>query len=361
MIVLFKLDLLAQCANYLSFGSHFGEEDMFPFASRLSSATLMLVRLMESLGIDVRKRFRELGVDYELLHEPSARIPDEVVIQLWDTLIKQCSDPCIGLKSADFWHPTALHALGFAWMASATLKEAFGRAVRYNQFITQNQQYVFEETASDFRFTIIESEDPFVFPHEFYDAHMSFAKTMCDEVYGPGFSFLRVDMRRPEPSCAEQFRGRFKAPIVFGAESNTLYLSKDVVLKELPTANADLARINEEVVRNYLDQVGQGALSRQVKTRLIEQMPSGRVSQDTIASALHMSARTLQRRLQEEGTSYKQVLTETRQELATRYMTRSDSQVSEVAYLLGFSEVGNFTRAFKRWTGVAPSEYRSMH
>jgi AraC-like DNA-binding protein len=358
---LFKLDLLVQSANHLSLGSHFGEEDMFPVASRLSSATLMLVRLMESLGIDVRKRFRELGADYELLHDPNARIPDDVVIQLWNTLVQQSGDPCVGLKSADFWHPTSIHALGFAWMASSTLKEAFERVVRYGQFITQNQRYVFDETASCFRFTIFESEEPFVFPHELYDAQMSFVKTMCDEIYGPGFSFLRIDMRRPEPSCAEQFRGRFKAPIVFGADSNTLYFSKEVVLKELPTANADLARINEEVVRNYLEQVGQGALSRQVKARLIEQMPSGRVSQDTVASALHMSSRTLQRRLQEEGTSYKQLLAETRHELATRYMTRSDSQVSEVAYLLGFSEVGNFTRAFKRWTGVAPSEYRSMH
>jgi len=334
---------------------------MFPVASRLSSATLMLVRLMESLGIDVRKRFRELGVDYELLHEPSARIPDEVVIQLWDTLVKESGDPCIGLKSADFWHPTSMHALGFAWMASTTLKEAFERVVRYNHFITQNQKFVFDETASYFRFTIHESEAPFVFPQEFYDASMSFAKTMCDESYGPGFSFLRVDMRRPEPSCVDMFRGRFKAPIVFGAESNTLYLSKEVALKALSTANADLARVNEEIVSVYLEQIEHGTVSKQVRARLIEQLPSGNVSQESIASALYMSTRTLQRKLQEEGTSYKELLTETRHELAMRYISTSNSPVGEVAYLLGFSEVGNFTRAFKRWTGMAPTEYRSRH
>lgn len=334
---------------------------MFPGASRLSSAILMLVRLMESLGIDARKHFKEMGVDYELLHEPSARIPDEVVIQLWGTLVEESGDPCIGLKVADFWHPTSLHALGFAWLASSTLKEAFERIVRYNQFITQNQMYEFDETASHFRFTIYESVEPFVFPQEFYDAGMSYVKTLCDEAYGPEFSFLRVDMRRPEPGCVDMFRGRFKAPIVFGADTNTLYLSKEVALKELPTANADLARVNEEIVAAYLEQIEQGTVSKQVRTRLVEQLPSGNVSQESIAASLYMSTRTLQRKLQEEDTSYKELLTETRHELAMRYMSASNSQVSEVAYLLGFSEVGNFTRAFKRWTGMAPTEFRSRH
>lgn len=311
--------------------------------------------------MDVRKQFRDLGADYELLHEPSARIPDEVVIQLWETLVEKSGDPCIGLRTADFWHPTSLHALGFSWMASATLKEAFERAVRYNHFITQNQRFEFDETASCFRFTFNESEAPFIFPREFYDAGMSFVKTMCDESYGPEFTFLRVDMRRPEPSCSDQFRGRFKAPIVFGAESNTLYFSKEIILKSLPTANADLARVNEEIVAAYLEQIDQGTVSKQVRMRLIEQLSSGHVSQDSIASSLFMSTRTLQRKLQEEGTSYKELLSETRHELAMRYMSSSSSPISEVAYLLGFSEVGNFTRAFKRWTGMAPTEYRSRH
>jgi AraC-like DNA-binding protein len=129
----------------------------------------------------------------------------------------------------------------------------------------------------------------------------------------------------------------------------------------LPTANTDLARVNEEIVASYLEQIEHGTVSKRVRTRLIEQLPSGHVSQESIASSLFMSTRTLQRKLQEENTSYKELLTETRHELAMRYMASSSSPVSEVAYLLGFSEVGNFTRAFKRWTGMAPTEFRSRH
>jgi len=331
---------------------------MLPGASRLSSAILVLVRLMESQGIDVRARFDELGIDYQLLHEPNARFPDEAVISLWETLAGKSQDPCIGLSASDFWHPTSFHALGFAWMASATLKEAFERLVRYNGFITANQTFRFVETESHFRFIINESEPPFVFPNIFYDAAVSFVMTLCEEAYGKEFSFLRVDMKRPEPSCAEQFRDRFRAPVVFSAENNILYLSKEIALSPLSTANAELARINEGVVDNYLKHVQQGALSRQVMNRLIEQLPSGKASQESVASSLFMSPRTLQRRLHEEGISYKQLLTETRTELARQYLGTSDAPVSEIAYLLGFSEVGNFTRAFRRWTGMAPSEYR---
>jgi AraC-like DNA-binding protein len=330
-------------------------------ATTLSSLVLVLVKAMESYGLDVPAHFRGLGLDFDLLQDPGARFPDEAIIQLWGMLIRESRDPCIGLRMAEFWHPTTLHALGFAWMASGTLQEAFERLVRYNRFLSHNQDYEFRETGKDFRFILHRAREPYDFPDEDYDASFSVLMTLCQEIYGEDFAPLRVDLVRQAPDCAERFRERFSAPVVFGAEHNVFYMGREAVLKPLPAANAELARVNEEVVCSYLEQAGQGALSRRVKTRLVEQLPSGRVSQESIASALHMSARTLQRRLQEEGASYKQLLTETRQELATRYMTQSSSQVSEVAYLLGFSEVGNFTRAFKRWTGVAPSEYRSTH
>jgi len=334
---------------------------MLPGASRLSSAILVLVRLMESLDIDMRLKFSELGLDYEQLHDSDARFPDEAVIQLWQMLLDKTNDQCAGLRVSDFWHPTSFHALGYAWMASHNLKEAFERLVRYNHFISVNQRFEFSETSSDYRFTFHESEPPYTFPAIFYDAGMSFLKRLCDETYGPGFSFLRVDLKRQEPECAHKFRGRFKAPVVFSAPGNTVYMSKKIVLKPLSTANADLARINEEVVDAYINDIQQGSLSKKVMSRLIERLPSGHVTQEEVAASLFMSARTLQRKLHDEQTSYKALLNETRIELAKRYMASSRSQVSEVAYLLGFSETGNFTRAFKRWTGMLPSEYRARH
>ena len=109
----------------------------------------------------------------------------------------------------------------------------------------------------------------------------------------------------------------------------------------------------------YLRRHQSANVSMVVRSKLTEQLPSGRATQGSIASAVHMSTRSLQRRLREEGTSYRELLEETRRELATQYMRQSNLSVNEITYLLGFSEPANFTRAFRRWTGRSPTQYRA--
>jgi AraC-like DNA-binding protein len=95
-----------------------------------------------------------------------------------------------------------------------------------------------------------------------------------------------------------------------------------------------------------------------VRVRLLDSLSSGEVEETEAARALNMSRRTLQRRLAEEGTSFTEVLDETRRQVALRYVGNSRMPLKEVCYLVGFSEPSNFTRAFRRWTGKAPSDYR---
>ena len=96
----------------------------------------------------------------------------------------------------------------------------------------------------------------------------------------------------------------------------------------------------------------------QVRRQLTAQLSSGMANQESIANELHMSLRTLQRKLESEGTTFKRLLEETRKGLAIQYMAESHHSVNEITYLLGFSEASNFSRAFKRWTGQSPSAYR---
>ena len=119
-------------------------------------------------------------------------------------------------------------------------------------------------------------------------------------------------------------------------------------------------RANERVITKYLAQFERGSVKLQVEAKLLEQLPSGHTSQESIAKALHLSSRSLQRKLKEEGTTYKQLLEDTRRELAAQYVKESELSVGEITFLLGFSEPANFSRAFKRWTGVSPSAYRFL-
>jgi AraC-like DNA-binding protein len=96
-----------------------------------------------------------------------------------------------------------------------------------------------------------------------------------------------------------------------------------------------------------------------LKTRILDALPSGSPTEEAIARTLAMSQRTLQRRLAREGTSFGGVLDTTRRDLAFHHLANPARQVSEIAYLLGFAEAASFNRAFRRWTGVTPSEYRA--
>jgi AraC-like DNA-binding protein len=108
----------------------------------------------------------------------------------------------------------------------------------------------------------------------------------------------------------------------------------------------------------YLAELDQDHITQKVKAIIIDHLPSGNVTDEGVARALHMSSRKLQRQLQSAGTTFNTLLNEIRQDLAKQYVRDQDISMTEIAFLLGFSESSAFSRAFKRWTGVSPSAYR---
>ena len=97
-----------------------------------------------------------------------------------------------------------------------------------------------------------------------------------------------------------------------------------------------------------------------MQSRLIQRLPAGELDQNAVARSLNISLRSMQRKLKEEGTSFRRLVDETRRQLAEQYLKDSTLVVSEIAYLLGFAEVSSFSRAFRRWTGHAPRAARSQ-
>jgi AraC-like DNA-binding protein len=118
------------------------------------------------------------------------------------------------------------------------------------------------------------------------------------------------------------------------------------------------AHANERVIGDYLAELRGTGVAVRVRSRLIDELPSGGVNEIQVAAAQHMSRRTLQRKLRDEGTSYARELDGVRRELAERFIRDRSLTLSEITYLLGFAEISSFSRSFKRWTGIAPSAYR---
>ncbi len=329
---------------------------MFP--STISSWALLVAKALESYGCDCDAVFKRAGLDPKKLRDPNARYPASGMLKLWRLAVETTDDPCFGLSVARFWHPTSLHALGYSWMASGTLKEALERTVRYFQVLTTAGRVRLEEEPEAYLLTL-EPRNSLALPaDEAIDAAMATLVFMCRTSYGEQFRPLRVAMRRTLPLCGGKFAAFFQAPIDYASANNGLYLGKHELNVRLPTANAELARANDRIVMSYLARMNDGNVSMQVKTQIVDQLPSGGLNERTIAGALNLSLRTLQRKLNELGTSYKALLDEARRDLASGYIQDPSYSISEITYLLGFSEPSNFSRAFKRWYGESPSQYR---
>jgi AraC-like DNA-binding protein len=178
---------------------------------------------------------------------------------------------------------------------------------------------------------------------------------------GPQFAPRAVYLQdRSSLDCGE-LAAYFGCPVSAGSQPGVylgLVVSRTDAESALPTANAELAQANDRVVQSYLARLDGASIRVRVQSLLVDLLPGGAVQEDLVASRLALSVRTLQRRLREEGTSFKSVLDETRRELAGRYLADPDYSIGEITFLLGFSEASNFTRAFRRWYGRPPAAMR---
>ncbi len=328
--------------------------------SSISSWALLVAKALEAEGQDSKALFRRAGLDPAKLKDPDARYPVEGMCRLWRLAAQVTGDPYFGLKAAGFWHPTTMNALGYSWMASDSLRDALTRMTRYGRLVTTVAEMKLEEFDDHFTFRIRPLIARSKVPNEAVDTALATFVNMCRMSYGDDFHPLRVVTQRPEFDHPTRYLEYFCAPVEFSAPDNVLYFSKESLEAHLPTANPRLARINDRVITEYLAQFDKGSTAMRVRAKLIDLLSAGNVTQQDVAGSLHMSLRTLQRKLRGENTSYKDLLDETRRELANQYLRQACLSVSEVTYLLGFSEPSNFTRAFKRWTGRTPSEFRTV-
>ena len=327
--------------------------------SAITSWARLIWEALPSYGIDADAVFAEVGIDPSALEDPNGRYPVTSMVRLWRLAVARSGDPCFGLTAAAQWHPTTWHGLGFAWLASETLEDALGRLERYSAIFSTAADIRLEERPEDFRLTVGAhkgSQDEMM--DVITDAFVSIVVHMCGAICGPDFRPLRVELVHEGSGCRQKRREVFGAPIQYGARENALYFAKAVARKPLASANAELAHANERVVADYLAEFEKAAIVWQVRTLLIKHMSSGEINMGRVAELLNLSRRTLQRRLEDEGTSFKTILDDTRRELAQRLIRDRAMTLGEISYLLGFSETSSFSRACRRWTGVSPSQLR---
>ncbi|WP_163338153.1 AraC family transcriptional regulator [Desulfopila sp. IMCC35008] len=329
------------------------------YLTKLASAQLPIWNVLEFYGQDAEEIFRCAHLDPALMHQQGARCALHKINLLWREAAKRIPDPCFGLRVADNWHPSNFGALGYAMLVSKSLRITLERLIRFHQVISDSPFGRLEEDKhrGTLNLTLTFGPDTGAPPSR-EDAALAWIMSVLRVNYQKELSPASVDIVHSKPVCSGRYYEFFRSHIVFNSEFSTLRLPLELVDKSLPGDNEELADFGEQMMIRYVDSLDRHTLKTKVKKRIAEHLPSGNATLENVASELAFSTRTLQRMLQQENSSFLQLLNETRKDLAIGYVNNKNLDLTEVAFLLGFAELSTFSRSFKRWTGLSPSHFR---
>lgn len=318
-----------------------------------------IVKALEMDGLDCRVLFKQLGLDFDALDDPDARFPQDSMTRLWQRAVELSGNPAIGLNMGKVVRPASFHVVGYALMSSRTLVEGFQRLVRYQRIIAESADLSFRLLDDGYGLILTVHGDHIPPTRQSAEASMACALAMSNWLTGRILHPVKVLFQGAEPTDLAPYQQVFAAPLQFGAPYDALIFERTDMEAPLPTANAAMALLHDRFAGEYLARFSESRVTHKARQVLCRLLPQGEPKREVVAQRLHLSQRTLQRRLQEEGTSFQSLLDDTRRELAEQYLTQPAMTLLEIAYLLGFADPSNFFRAFRRWFDTTPGEYRA--
>lgn len=333
-----------------------------PPESHTSSAAWLqgVLAMFEAEGIDVPELLRDAGFDPETLHGQNARVPVDEITVLWQLAVKRTGRPTLGLDHALATTHSKLGTVGHVMAASSTLDEALQRVVRYIGAISDATAFSLHTEPRGTWIAIDHTGGTLPIPRQRVEYALLTVLVQCRWLARRALCPLRAEFVYPAPGDDSLHREAFGCEVRFDAGANRILISSADMAMALPTHHPDLLGIQESLLDNQLDLLGQTTTSTLVCAEITRRLHAGEPRRQDVASALGLAEHTLRRRLQEEAVSYQALLDRTRRELAQQYLADARHTLTAVADLLGFADSSNFFRACKRWFGVPPAQYRAQ-
>jgi len=309
---------------------------------------------LQRRGHDAAAYTRQLGISE---NEPLAYILAASYIQALHEAAERLGDPDIGLHVGERIEARHLGVQGYAVMSCATAEEALGRALRYETLVdTVNRVRL---SIDGLEAALVWDTVPGLRSRIFSELDLTSWVVFSRLSTGYALPFLRAEFSHAEPADTREHRRILQCPLVFGALTEKLVFPAAVLQVKMPKPDPTMRRMMDEYGERLLINAAASADPiDQARAHISRQLAHAAPMIEDVARALELTVRTLQRKLAERGLTFSGLVDGVRRELAERYLRDPAIQISEVAFLLGYSEQSAFQRAFKRWTGDAPGGYR---
>lgn len=327
--------------------------------TNLARLPLLILDYAKRHGMNTRALMRSAAISENSLNEPDSRVPFAGLVRLWRAVIEQSSDPLLGLHIGCELQATQLGIVGYAMSYSETLQQAFERLSRYGRIISEALTFDVIETSGGTRLTLKNDPALLALRHPIEGqaaAILTIGRQITDQPLVPE----AVHLPTARPADASGYREIFRCKLRFDQPQAALLFSEQQLALPIVAADSTLSGYLEELAGNKL------AALRAPEDRFIDairrvlwaELSAGKPDLERTGAKLGISSRTLQRRLRDMGLTYSGVLEELRRELSTNLLVASDLAIADVAFLLGYSEPSAFQRAFRRWQGVSPRQFK---
>jgi AraC-like DNA-binding protein len=322
-----------------------------------------LVRLaykgLANLGVDADEVLRRSGLDPAELYQANLRTKFSGQPRFWKAAVELSGDPCIGLHLGEEMPIYKGQILEYLFLSSQTFGDGLRRVLNYQRLISDALHGQVTETPSPC-LTSYFSE------HQHATSHLAEAMVLglikgFQAVTDGTFKPEKIVFNHPPNTDIAEYQRIFQCPVEFNAKSFQLFFPASMLSYRSLYAEPELLNLHIQAADQHLAVLQQQDLITEVRSQLGALLESGETTLANVANRLGVTPRHLRHQLDLAGTSFQRLLNDYRHRLARRLLSQTDEGISEIVYLTGFSEPSTFYRAFRRWEGTTPIEYRQQH
>jgi AraC-like DNA-binding protein len=316
-----------------------------------------LVDAAESLGVDPDRMLAAAGLTRAALQDRTARLPDEKKIALWDWVEARTDDPHLGLhvgEKASFGRWGLVESL---FMAAETVEAGIEHSLRFMEVMADGKRLSLSRVGGEARYTYTSEHAATRGHRHIIESDMVYILRLMRHAISATFTPEAVWFSHEQGGQRAEYERLLGPEVRFEEPANAVVFDADWLEEPLQTGDPRLeAPLEVEAARALSEREAADSFAERVEA-LVRLDPAD-VTLPDVSDRLHVSPRTLQRRLTDENTSFRAIVDDVRREYALRYLRESGLPMSEISYRLGYSEPSAFFRAVKRWTGTTAQAYR---
>lgn len=312
--------------------------------------------------MDRRKCLRGTGIKLSQLENPQSHLTFQQELSFYRNALELTRDPMIGLKLGEPFIPQRYGLFGFALLSASTLRRAMRVAVNFGQLTFSFFSFDYGESGLHGWFSMKDPPPVETALHDVYlDRDMAAAVVAFSSIMGQSFPLAGVDLAHTGHGMQAAYRDYFGCDIRFSTYPSRLLFDSQLLDTPLSQSDPDASQYFSQQCRMLITKLkSQSYFADDVRMLLLAQ-PGHFPGIEHVARQLHVSVRTLRRRLKEENSSFRELLDEVRFQLAKEYLLDTRLPLTEIAELVGYTEAGNFSHAFRRWSGQPPRDFRNQH